>query len=122
MALIVMPGCEVDMEFKYFTDIDTESDVHKQYRKLAKKYHPDKAKNDEEREQFHLIMTEIGKEHSDLLVLINYNRLQPLRESNRDTKKANKKSFVKEGVKETIKLFALNNNQQAELINKGKDM
>ncbi len=36
------------MQLKYFQDVTSESELSKQYRKLAKKMHPDTAKTEEE--------------------------------------------------------------------------
>ena len=103
------------MKFQYFTNTDSEADVRHKYKKLAKKYHPDKAKDDADREHFHKIMQEINAEHQEILVLLKYEALRPNREKNKDTKPKN-------AIKDTINLFKLNEKQQNELFNKGRDI
>ena len=109
------------MEFEYFENTDSEASVHKEYKKLAKKYHPDKAKSEDEKENFHTIMQDINREYQDILVLIKYQALNSNRKSKNNKNLSGNKNIVQETIKETINLLKLKEEQQDILINKGKD-
>ena len=103
------------MEFHYFNGVENESDIKKQYKKLAKQYHPDKAKNDTEKDRFHKVMQDINKEHQEILTLLKYDALKP--KEVKETTKNKQKSIIKE----TTSLFKLSKEQQDIVSNKIKD-
>jgi DnaJ-class molecular chaperone len=81
-------------DFIYFNNVKTEKGITSRYRQLAKKYHPDKASNDGEREEFGRIMQAINAEHQDILVLLRYNAFErteqkPVNDVNKEYKRQN---------------------------------
>ena len=102
------------MDLKYFKGLKKETTISKRYRELAKQYHPDKAVNDTEREQFHSIMQEINAEHKEVLVLLKYNALDKPKIQQIKEHKENIKPNI---VKNFVSIFNLTDEQKDYFIN-----
>jgi hypothetical protein len=109
------------MDLKYFKGLKKEATISKRYRELAKMYHPDRATNDAEREQFHIIMQEINAEHKEVLVLLKYRALEKTKPEKETEyvviEKTEKPSFLKN----IISVFNLTDEQKSYFINQGRE-
>jgi curved DNA-binding protein CbpA len=110
------------MELKYFKNLKKEATISKRYRELAKMYHPDKAVNDAEREDFHKIMQEINSEHQEVLVLLKYRAFEKPKievlEENIVVEKISNSNFLKN----ITSVFNLTDAQKDYFIRQGREM
>lgn len=99
------------MDFKYFKcDVENinENDIKRQFKKLAKKYHPD-CNSDEETQQINSRkMQEINEEHKEILVLLKYNILNKPRENPYNdyvSPKSKSKTVIKDAINLRFKIL-----------------
>ena len=79
-------------------------------------FHPDKAVNDAEREEFHTIMQEINAEHKEVLVLLKYSALDKQKETIKENTEEPKSNIVKN----FVSIFNLTDEQKDYFINQGR--